>query len=59
MLIRAEMAQLLVVDLQERLLPSIHGSDQVLANATVLLQAAERGGLEFDLGLRIHLGVPW
>ena len=42
MLIRAETACLLVVDLQERLLPVIHQADQVIATGAWLIRIAQR-----------------
>ena len=40
MLVRAEESVLVVVDVQDRLLPSIHESDRVLRNVDILLKAA-------------------
>lgn len=42
MLIRAERSGLLVVDVQERLLPALHRAEQVLANCIWLVQIAQR-----------------
>lgn len=41
MLIRADESVLVVVDVQDRLLPAIHDSDRVLRNAGILLKAAD------------------
>ncbi|RED50932.1 hydrolase [Aestuariispira insulae] len=40
MLMKAQTAQLIVVDLQERLLPAIHGGEQVIVCANKLISAA-------------------
>lgn len=45
-LLSAESSVLLVVDLQERLMPAIAGADGVLANAGRLVQAATRLGVD-------------
>lgn len=42
MLMRAEASCLLVVDLQERLLPAIYQADQVVANGMWLIRIAQR-----------------
>ena len=42
MLMRAETSCLLVVDLQERLMPAIHQADQVIATGAWLLGIAQR-----------------
>lgn len=42
MLLERHRAQLLIVDMQERLAPHIHEGDQAVHNAGILLQAAER-----------------
>jgi len=42
MLMRAETSCLLVVDFQERLMPAVHQSDQVVANGAWLIQIARR-----------------
>lgn len=42
MLMRAEMSCLLVVDFQERLMPAVHQSDQVVANGVWLIRIAQR-----------------
>ena len=42
MLMRAENSCLLVVDLQERLLPAIHQADKILANCAWLIRIAQR-----------------
>jgi nicotinamidase-related amidase len=39
--LHADTAALLVIDVQERLMPAIAGADQVIANAAVLLRMAE------------------
>jgi nicotinamidase-related amidase len=45
MLLSAQRTQLLVVDVQARLMPAIAEADGVLANATILLKAATRLGV--------------
>ncbi len=45
MLLDADRSALVVIDLQERLVPAIHGIDAVLANAAVLMGAAARLGV--------------
>lgn len=45
MLLSAKRSHLLVVDVQARLMPAIHGGDAVLGNIDVLLQAARRLGV--------------
>jgi isochorismate hydrolase len=42
MLIKAEKSSLLVVDIQEKLAPAMNGIDQVVGNASILMQAATR-----------------
>jgi nicotinamidase-related amidase len=42
MLIEASKACLLIVDMQERLLPVIHGAEDVVANCATLIEAAEK-----------------
>lgn len=44
-LLRADASALLVIDLQERLLPAIHGGARVLANSIWLVQLAQRLGV--------------
>ncbi|MCK7577845.1 MAG: isochorismatase family protein [Chromatiales bacterium] len=45
MLMRAETSCLLVVDFQERLMPAVHQTDQVVANGVWLIQIAQRLGV--------------
>ncbi|QXL85849.1 isochorismatase family protein [Comamonas sp. NLF-1-9] len=45
MLLQADESQLVLVDYQERLMPAIHESQAVLANARRLAQAAQRLGV--------------
>jgi nicotinamidase-related amidase len=45
MLIDAHRSQLLVIDLQERLLPAIHDHERVVANVIWLIRAAQRIGV--------------
>jgi nicotinamidase-related amidase len=45
MLIDAHRSQLLVVDLQERLVPAIHDHERVVANVIWLIRAAQRIGV--------------
>jgi nicotinamidase-related amidase len=45
MLIHAHRSQLLVIDLQERLLPAIHDHERVVANVLWLIRAAQRIGV--------------
>ena len=45
MLLAAEKSQLFVVDLQERLLPAVQNPTGAVANAAILLKAAERLGV--------------
>jgi nicotinamidase-related amidase len=45
MLLHAARSQLLVVDLQERLVPAIHEADLVLRNVDLLLRGARRPGV--------------
>ena len=45
MLMQSDKSLLIVVDLQERLLPAIHEADQVLASTRVLLAAADQLGI--------------
>lgn len=42
MLMRTELSCLLVVDLQERLMPAIHRADEVVANGVWLIRIAQR-----------------
>lgn len=42
MLMRVETSCLLVIDLQERLMPAIHNADQVIANSAWLIGIAQR-----------------
>ncbi len=42
MLINAEESFLLVIDIQEKLLPTMHDPDQVVANTSILIKAAAR-----------------
>jgi len=42
MLLDAKRSHLLVVDLQDRLMPAIHGGEDVLRNVKILLEAARR-----------------
>lgn len=57
MMVRAETAQLLVIDLQERLLPAIDGADRVLANTTILMQAADVLGLPITISEQYPRGL--
>ena len=57
MLIRAEQAQLLVVDLQERLLPAIYEAPKVLENTAVLMQAADALGLPITISEQYPAGL--
>lgn len=43
--LRADDSVLVVVDIQERLVPAIHDADGLVANARILLQAAARLGI--------------
>ena len=45
MLLDAKHSHLVVVDLQERLMPAIHDGESVLQNARILLAAAARLGV--------------
>lgn len=45
MLLDAKRSQLLVVDLQARLMPAIHDGEAVLGNVRILLEAAKRLGI--------------
>lgn len=45
MLIERDKAQLLVIDMQERLVPAMHESEQVVDRTAVLMQVARRLGL--------------
>ncbi len=45
MLLSAQRSQLIVVDVQARLMPAIAEADQLLANATILLKAARTLGV--------------
>jgi nicotinamidase-related amidase len=45
MLLSANRSQLVVVDVQTRLMPAIADADQILANAIILLTAADRLGV--------------
>jgi nicotinamidase-related amidase len=45
MFMNAERSHLLVVDIQARLMPAIHDSEQVVRHANILLQAAGRLGV--------------
>ncbi|MFO7641271.1 MAG: hydrolase [Candidatus Competibacteraceae bacterium] len=42
MLMRTELSCLLVIDLQERLMPAIHRADEVVANGVWLIRIAQR-----------------
>lgn len=42
MLMNASQSALIVVDVQERLMPAIHESGRVIANTRILIQAAQR-----------------
>src|SRR5207302_819215 len=41
MLLNAERSQLLIIDLQERLLPAMHHGDAIVERCAILLQAAQ------------------
>ncbi len=45
MLLRVETSCLLVVDIQERLMPAIHQADQVIAHGAWLIRIAQRMGV--------------
>lgn len=45
MLIDPRRSQLLVIDIQERLMPAVDGADRVAANAGILIRSAERLGI--------------
>jgi nicotinamidase-related amidase len=57
MLIEAERAQLLVVDLQERLMPAIAGAGQVIDNTAILLQAAAAHAVPVTLSEQYPRGL--
>ncbi len=56
-LIRPETTALVVVDLQERLMPAIEGADAVIANVHKLLEAAKILGLETFLTTQYEKGL--
>jgi nicotinamidase-related amidase len=62
MLLSAQRSQLVVVDVQARLMPAIAEADQVLANVSILLKAAGRLGVpvtvteQYPKGLGATLG---
>ncbi|HNW78870.1 MAG TPA: isochorismatase family protein, partial [Candidatus Competibacteraceae bacterium] len=45
MLMRIETSALLVVDIQERLLPAVHDNARVVANSVWLIRVAQRLGV--------------
>ncbi len=49
MLMKPDQSSLLLIDLQEKLVPAIDGIDRVLANAKTLMTAADRLGIPITL----------
>jgi nicotinamidase-related amidase len=49
MLIERDKAQLLVIDMQERLMPAMHEAERAVERAGILMQAARRLGLPVTL----------
>ena len=47
MLIERDKAQLLVIDMQERLVPAMHEGEQVVDRTALLMQVARRLGLPY------------
>lgn len=57
MLLDRSRSQLLVVDVQERLLPAMHDGDRMVANCAVLMQAAQRLGIPVTLSEQYPKGL--
>ncbi len=57
MLIQAERSALLVIDLQERLVPAMHDPAAAVANAVILLRAAARLGVPVLLSEQYPTGL--
>jgi nicotinamidase-related amidase len=57
MLIAVDRVQLLIVDVQERLLPAMHDGDAIVARCGVLLQAATELGLPATLSEQYRKGL--
>lgn len=57
MLLDRSRSQLLVVDVQERLLPAMHEGERMVANCAILMQAAQRLGIPMTLSEQYAKGL--
>jgi nicotinamidase-related amidase len=57
MLLDRSRSQLLVVDVQERLLPAMHEGDRMVENCAVLMQAAHRFGIPLTISEQYPRGL--
>jgi nicotinamidase-related amidase len=57
MLLSANKSSLLLIDIQDRLLPAMANSDQVIAKSKILLQAAETVGLPVTISEQYPKGL--
>lgn len=57
MLLDRARSQLLVVDIQERLLPAMHEGERMVANCAILMQAAQRLGIPVTISEQYTKGL--
>src|SRR5262245_26474752 len=57
MLLAADRSQLLIIDVQERLLPAMHEGDAIVERCAVLLQAAQELGIPATISEQYRKGL--